>query len=265
MNSPKGMDFVPRDSLGDLLRRSRVRCGLSQQQLADLCGTSQKRISLIENGRVAPGLPMLRKLAAALNLSELDRSRLLEPEGSGLGTRAALGRLAASVSALPCAVLDEEDRILAMNRGFVAALRVLVGGASVARAAPALIGQSLERLSVSQEGLLPALADPDQVARHYAARRDRRSNGVPIAQPPREACDANGAMDRWLAGMVGPHRESFLLDGNRFEVEVSVMPLASPADGGIRCEVYHPACPEADRLFDRLRLRPASETTGLRP
>jgi transcriptional regulator with XRE-family HTH domain len=257
------MDFAAREGLGDLLRRRRSLRGLTQQQLADLCGTSQKRISLIENGHVAPRLPMLRRLAAALDLSELDRSRMLQGGGSGQRSREALGRLAASVSALPCVVLDEEDRILAMNQGFETALRVLVGRSRVAGTRGEFTGQSLERLSLSPEGLLPALADPGQVARHYATRRERRSTGGPALQPANGFRDAGNGMDRWLAGMVGPHRESFLLDGERIDVEVSVMPLASPSDGGIRCEIYHAASVEADRLFERLGLLQASEATDL--
>jgi transcriptional regulator with XRE-family HTH domain len=257
------MDPPAREDLGALLRRRRIGLGLSQQQLADRCATSQKRISLIENGHVAPRLPMLRRLAAALELSTLDRSRMLEGGECGPRSREALSRLAASLSALPCAVLDEEDRILATNQGFETALRVLVGRGRVAGTRGEFTGQSLERLSLSPEGLLPALADPGQVARHYAARRERCSTGVPALQPASGFRDASNGMDRWLAGMVGPHRESFLLDGERIDVEVSVMPLAAPSDGGIRCEIYHAASVEAERLFERLGLLQASEATDL--
>ena len=52
---------------GQLLRASRLRHGLTQQQLAIRARTSQAAISRIERGLVSPTVEMLQKLLAMVN------------------------------------------------------------------------------------------------------------------------------------------------------------------------------------------------------
>ncbi|MFJ8827300.1 helix-turn-helix transcriptional regulator [Streptomyces sp. NPDC102467] len=49
-----------------VVRDWRRRRGLSQAQLAELIGTGQAAISRIENGRDVPTLPLLARIAEAL-------------------------------------------------------------------------------------------------------------------------------------------------------------------------------------------------------
>ncbi|QNS06009.1 helix-turn-helix domain-containing protein [Streptomyces xanthii] len=49
-----------------LVRRWRQERGLSQTELAQLIGTGQAAISRIENGRDVPTLPLLTRIATAL-------------------------------------------------------------------------------------------------------------------------------------------------------------------------------------------------------
>jgi len=50
---------------GDLLRRARLRAGMSQAELARRAGVSQPVVSAYECGRREPGLDMLRRLVEA--------------------------------------------------------------------------------------------------------------------------------------------------------------------------------------------------------
>lgn len=53
----------------DKIREYRRRCGLSQKELADLCGVHQTAVSQWEKGRTTPDLESLKKLAKALGVS----------------------------------------------------------------------------------------------------------------------------------------------------------------------------------------------------
>ncbi|HJZ92645.1 MAG TPA: helix-turn-helix transcriptional regulator [Gemmataceae bacterium] len=55
-------------SFGDTLKSLREKKGLSQQELADLAGTSQKAISFWEMGKREPALSNLQKLCTALGV-----------------------------------------------------------------------------------------------------------------------------------------------------------------------------------------------------
>lgn len=48
-----------------LVRRARLRAGLSQRQLAQRAGTSQAMVARVEGGRQSPSLPTLRRLLEA--------------------------------------------------------------------------------------------------------------------------------------------------------------------------------------------------------
>ena len=51
------------------LTRARLDAGLTQAQLAERIGTKQSSISRLEGGDAEPSFDMLRRLAAALNVS----------------------------------------------------------------------------------------------------------------------------------------------------------------------------------------------------
>jgi DNA-binding XRE family transcriptional regulator len=58
----------PERSPGTLLRGSRNREGMSQQQLAEICGISRRHISEMENGKRTIGKQSAAKLGSALNV-----------------------------------------------------------------------------------------------------------------------------------------------------------------------------------------------------
>ena len=62
---------------GDLLRRSRLAAGLTQEELAAQAGLSVRGLSDLERGaRLAPRRETLQLLAEALQLSAAERTRL---------------------------------------------------------------------------------------------------------------------------------------------------------------------------------------------
>jgi len=63
---------LPAPALSSLLRMLRLRVGLSQRQLADRIKTPRTYVSKIENGKCAPSLHTLGRLALALEVSLAD-------------------------------------------------------------------------------------------------------------------------------------------------------------------------------------------------
>ncbi|MFE4590626.1 helix-turn-helix domain-containing protein [Streptomyces laurentii] len=53
--------------LGQMVYDRRTALGLSQTELADRCGMRRLRISRIEGGGIVPTIPLLRRLARALD------------------------------------------------------------------------------------------------------------------------------------------------------------------------------------------------------
>lgn len=66
--------------LGQMVYDRRTALGLSQSELADRCGMKQPQISRIEGGGTVPTIPLLRRLARAL---DADLTINLTPHGNG--------------------------------------------------------------------------------------------------------------------------------------------------------------------------------------
>lgn len=69
-----------RKTVGDNVRRIRLKKGLTQEQFAEISGFSQQYISGLEQGRRNPTVVTLYELATALGVSHVD---LLRPLKSG--------------------------------------------------------------------------------------------------------------------------------------------------------------------------------------
>ncbi|MEQ9042755.1 MAG: helix-turn-helix transcriptional regulator, partial [Alphaproteobacteria bacterium] len=66
-----------RKTVGENVRRIRLKKGLTQEQFAEISGFSQQYISGLEQGRRNPTVVTLYELATALGVSHLD---LLRPD-----------------------------------------------------------------------------------------------------------------------------------------------------------------------------------------
>ena len=58
--------------LASNMKRYRKQMGLSQEKLAEKAGASANYIAMIEAGRYFPSLPMLKRVATALDIDSLD-------------------------------------------------------------------------------------------------------------------------------------------------------------------------------------------------
>jgi transcriptional regulator with XRE-family HTH domain len=79
------------DEFGVLLRRTRERKLLTQDQLAGRCGLSGRTVRRLETGESAPQLGTLRSLADALDLEPAERDRFCRAAGFGLDVPGATG------------------------------------------------------------------------------------------------------------------------------------------------------------------------------
>jgi transcriptional regulator with XRE-family HTH domain len=75
---------------GAVVKRRRLAAGLSQEALAEAAGLHFTYISLLERGKRAPTIVVVKKLSGALNTSMTELIRELEqgdaPAGVGEGT-----------------------------------------------------------------------------------------------------------------------------------------------------------------------------------
>ena len=55
--------------IGKRIRKVRTACGLTQEEVADICNVSSKYISMIENGKKKASLSTLISLSMALSVS----------------------------------------------------------------------------------------------------------------------------------------------------------------------------------------------------
>lgn len=68
---------------GRVLRRLRLRSGLSQETLSGLAGLARSHLAMIENGKKDPSVDTLWRLADALGLTSSELFRLVEEEIGG--------------------------------------------------------------------------------------------------------------------------------------------------------------------------------------
>ena len=55
-------------TIGENIKKARLAAGLTQKELADKCGIADSAVRKYESGRVVPKLPMIKKIADALNV-----------------------------------------------------------------------------------------------------------------------------------------------------------------------------------------------------
>ena len=64
--------------LGELLRKARLKAGLTQETLAHKAGVSRQYVSLLELGEKSPTIDVLLRLCLAMQVSAGDLVRRLE-------------------------------------------------------------------------------------------------------------------------------------------------------------------------------------------
>jgi transcriptional regulator with XRE-family HTH domain len=165
-------------SFGERLRWWRERRGLSQLDLADTAGTSQRHLSFLESGRTTPSREMVLRLAAALDVPLRQQNGLLLAAGYAPGWResdlaapelakvsGALDYMLAQQEPYPGVVVDRRWNLLRANAGARRLTEFLAGPppADSAPAGPVNLAEAL----VSPEGLRPFIVNWEEVALYF--------------------------------------------------------------------------------------------------
>lgn len=73
------MQFKP-ETVGNVIRRLRIKRGLSQEVVSGLAGIARTHLTMIECGSKQPNFETLWKIAIALNILPSDLVRQIEEE-----------------------------------------------------------------------------------------------------------------------------------------------------------------------------------------
>lgn len=176
--APPASDTAPmtragaRDDFAGQLKQWRLRCRVSQLDLAIRAGTTQRYLSFLEQGRSRPGRAMVVRLAESLDLPLRDRNGLLLAAGfapvfpeSSLDAaelapaRFALRGILAGHMPYPAVVVQPYGVLVAANDAF---------GLLTEGAAPWLLRPPLNvlRLALHPEGLAPRVVNLAEWGRH---------------------------------------------------------------------------------------------------
>jgi transcriptional regulator with XRE-family HTH domain len=183
-----------------LLKHWRRQRGLSQLDLALTADVSARHVSFLETGRSTPSAEMVLRLATALGVPLRQVNALLRAAGHEAVYDESDGTLAAPVLAaltllkthhepFPLVVVDRSYRVRDLNRGAVALLGTVLGGAAPAgpvdAAMVAALGLNLARLTFDPAGAQPYLVNFADVGRELLWRIQREA----LAEPDGEMQD----------------------------------------------------------------------------
>jgi transcriptional regulator with XRE-family HTH domain len=159
-------------TFGAELRRWRTLRRVSQLELANRAGTTQRHLSFMEQGRSQPGRAIVLRLAESLRLTLRERNALLFSAGYAPAyeetsydapqlapVREAMERVIEGHLPYPALVLRRPGRVVAANRAFAVFLE---GCAPHLLAAP----MDLLRIMLHPDGIAPRVANLGQWGRH---------------------------------------------------------------------------------------------------
>jgi transcriptional regulator with XRE-family HTH domain len=181
------MNSTARPNGGAFVRAMRQRCRLSQLELAQRAGVSQKHLSRVETGRARVGRDTLLALLEATNTSLADQNSALLAAGYAPAhqersldsvqmapVREVLRRLLAMHEPAPAFVLDAAWNVLEYNQGVIALIESLGLPRSMLAGQPNML-----RSAFGPQGLRHLYINSDQVCAHLWARAQREAAQVP--------------------------------------------------------------------------------------
>ena len=173
---------------GAEMRRWRAERRLSQLELANIAGTTQRHLSFLESGRSRPGRELVVRLSESLGLTLRERNSLLltagfapvYPESPLDGpllrpVREAVDAVLAGHEPYPAVVVGRRGELVAANRG----LGLLTEGADAALLTAPI---NLPRLLLHPDGLAPRVANLGQWGRHVVEALRGRARRSPDPQ-----------------------------------------------------------------------------------
>lgn len=172
-----------RDSFGTLIRQWRRRRGMSQLELAETGGVSQRHVSFLESGRARPSRQMALHLGELLDMPLRERNRLLHAAGFAGAYREsrldepqlkaakhALDLLLKQQEPFPAVVVDAGWTLQLANQAAMRMLAFLLGP----RFDPARPANFM-KLPLHPEGARPFIANWPEVASSLLHRLQREA------------------------------------------------------------------------------------------
>ena len=171
-NHPRSPNAPHSPVFGTELRRWRTLRRVSQLELANRAGTTQRHLSFMEQGRSQPGRPIVLRLAESLRLTLRERNALLFSAGytpayeetdydapAMAPVREAMERVIEGHLPYPALVLRQPGRVIAANHAF----SVFLEGCSPELLTPPI---NLLRIMLHPDGVAPRVANLPQWGRH---------------------------------------------------------------------------------------------------
>lgn len=223
-----------------LLKQWRAQRGLSQLDLALLADVSARHVSFLETGRSLPSAEMVLRLGAALGAPLRQVNTMLvaaghEPafdeadDGLPAPVTEALELLKRHHDPFPLVIIDPTYRVLDVNRGALAVLTAMAGGAPPTSAPPAAeieaLGLNLARLTFDPDGSQPFIVNFDEVGRELLWRIQREVLADPENDALRRLLDEVLALptipDRWReVDLSVPSEPALVLHLRRDDLEL---------------------------------------------
>jgi transcriptional regulator with XRE-family HTH domain len=256
-------------SVGDALRRWRVRRGLTQCAFAEACGISQRHASYVESGRSYPSRELVLRAAGVLDMPLAERNGLLRLAGFApmfgarsiddtdmAAVRGAIARLLDHHDPFPAVAVDSGWDVLQINR---AAQRLLAALVDV-RALVAERGRgpvpNVLHLTFHPRGLSKSISNWSTIGPQVFARLRQETWSHP------ELADLVGELQPWVPAPDAPPTERgatlspvletrFVVDGERIDLFTTITTFGTAQDvlaAGIRVEHFFPADPRSEAL-----------------
>lgn len=191
--SDAALQFSPRNTaqagFGTLMRQWRRRRGLSQMELAETGGVSQRHVSFLESGRARPSRQMVLHLGEMMDLPLRERNRLLHAAGFAAAyresrldepqlqaARRALDLLLKQAEPFPAVVVDAAWTVQLANQAALRMLAFLLGP----RFDPAL-PVNFMKLPLHPQGARPYIVNWREIAGALLHRLQREAMDSPAA------------------------------------------------------------------------------------
>jgi transcriptional regulator with XRE-family HTH domain len=260
-------------SVSSLLRSARKQAGLSQQELADIAGVSQRHLSFVESGRAKPGKEVVEALARGLKLAPAATNLFLEL--AGFAALFPQRRLDAAemkplydasrlilASHLPAAavLVDEAYDVLDANVAFDRMLKLIGDPTRMWNDTHRGRAKNLLRLTLHPKGPWKALTNFEEVARAALMRATSEAERWPrLRTVLTDIRDFPNLKPSWWNPLWGPARNPLVVE--RYQTAagpVSILAVTTsvgaPIDAqacGWSIESYLPADDASRRVLFR--------------
>ncbi len=263
------MDFAR--ALASLRKRNR----LSQLDLAELSGVSQRHISFLESGRSNPGPDAVTKLVRALELSFADTNFIYTCAGLNCPrpvfdfadpefapARRAIEQMLRSHAPSPAIATLRDGKIVIANEAFRSALNWAFEGSTPWRKRAA-DGDNLYDLSLHPKGLRRFMVNPDEIVPHTLRRLRTAASAHEGASSVLRRVEAYAGISAF-SGMPETNAsasssvlvERYLVQGRALNLVSMVACFGSPEDvtaQAVQIELFFSADDETRKTLSAIR------------